>query len=363
MSHEIRTPMNGLMGMLQLLQNGELKDSEQKRYVNTAIQSTKRLNRILADILDLSRVEAGKLRIVSESFEIRESVGVITQLFETTAAEKNINLKVTIDPAIPVVVKGDSIRLQQVLGNLVGNAIKFTWDGDVIVEACLLATGNDTEHRVLCKVQDTGVGISNEVLVTLFAPFSQEERCKQINPEGAGLGLAISKQLVALMGGNMAVVSEEGVGSTFYFCIPFGRVEHTSSSALAERSGNLPTGLKVLLADDDILSRVVATTFLEKMHYQVDAVDNGDKVLAKLRNGVFDLVLVDIHMPVLDGIETARGIRAGLAGQKNKNIPIIAVTACAMEGDKQRFCDAGMSGYVAKPVAVAELQKELVRLF
>ena len=362
MSHEIRTPINGLLGTLQLLQKTGL-DGIQKAYIDTAIQSTRRLNRLLSDILDLSRVEAGKMQLHSEPFEFQDVLGSVIQLFEPTARAGNIALQWQVDPAIPQTLSGDSVRFQQVVGNLVGNAIKFTERGTVSVEAHLLPLFKEDVCRILCVVSDTGIGISDRVLVTLFDPFTQEDRWKKRKSEGAGLGLAISRQLVALMGGSMAVVSKEGEGTTFYLSVPFKREAPRLEAVPPGRQLQMPHGLKVLLAEDDLVSRMVATKFLESFGYHVDAVEHGALVLEKLQEEGYDLLLLDVQMPVLSGVEVTRAIRQGRLGERCRNIPIIAMTACAMSGDKQLFIDAGMNGYVEKPIEIATLQRELSRTF
>lgn len=362
MSHEIRTPMNGLLGTLQLLQQSGL-NRDQDSYIETAIHSSKRLNCLLSDILDLSRVEAGKMKINSEEFSISDLLDAVLQLFEPMARAKGIVLRSEIDLNIPPSLMGDVVRLHQVVGNLIGNAIKFTSQGSVSIEAHLLPAFKESEIRVLFTVSDTGIGISDQVLNTLFIPFAQEERLKKMNSEGAGLGLSISKELIGLMKGEMAVASEEGVGSTFYICIPFGRGDHSSPTIVAEPRTCIPEGLKVLVAEDDRVSRMVATKFLENFHYHVDAVQNGEQVLDRLKEEFFDLVILDVQMPVLDGVETVCAIRRGHAGEDCKDVPVIAMTACVMAGDKQRFLEVGMNGYVEKPVDIAMLREELARIF
>lgn len=362
MSHEIRTPMNGLLGILQLLQQTGLT-GEQKKLIETAIHSTKHLNRLLSDILDLSRVEAEKMNIRTETFSVKDSLITVTQLHEPTAQAKRIELKRTIDSNLPISLMGDALRLQQVLGNLVGNAIKFTQFGSVEVEAHLLPSYREDEIRVLFTVSDSGIGIPDQALRTLFNPFVQAEHPTKKNYEGAGLGLAISKHLISLMGGNIAIVSNEGAGTKIFLCLPFKKIDTLSPVIIAENRLRVPTGLKVLLAEDDKVSSMVATKFLEDLQYDVSAVENGEQVLAQLREEIFDLVVMDIQMPILDGAETARAIRLGEAGQRCKSIPILAMTACAMVGDKEKFQKVGMSGYVKKPVEVEALQSELTRIF
>lgn len=356
MSHEIRTPLSGLMGMLQLLKMTN-QDTEQGEYTEQALQSSRRLLRLLSDILDIAKVEAGKLSLVLEPLDFQDVIDSVVQLFSPVAMEKQVDLKVHINPEIPSTLLGDAARLQQVLSNLVGNAIKFTSMGHVDINAHPLSPRKQDEYHVLFSVSDTGIGMSDELVEKLFVPFTQGEQNYKRSFQGAGLGLSISKRLVELMGGNMAVESEEGVGSTLYFCIRFKRAEHGSTARSIEGKRAELTGRKVVVVDDDETSKFIALKCLEKAGHQVVAVEDGEQALAVLKEEPFDLVLMDVQMPVLDGVEATNAIRRGDAGQENKDIPIIAMTAYAMTGDKEKLLEAGMNGYVAKPVEIEELQK------
>ncbi len=360
MSHEIRTPLNGIMGMLQILKLAQLMP-EEKDYVESALQSSRRLARLLADVLDISRVEAGRLEVEKVPFDPRDVFESLRQLFLPSATQKGLVFDCRLDPAIPAKLSGDAARLQQVLSNLAGNAIKFTTSGHVELEAFLLATSDSEQHRVLFSVADTGIGIADESLDHLFDAFTQGESSYRRQYQGAGLGLAISKHLVSLMGGNMSVVSKLGVGTTFFVCIPFQCVESVpETDSVAERP--IRRGLRVLLADDDEVTRFSASRLVEIAGYEVRAVENGEQALQALRDDHYDLVLMDIQMPVMDGVEATRAIRQGLSGNNSSTIPIVAMTAYAMLGDRERFLDAGMDDYIAKPVEVEALKKVLDRL-
>lgn len=355
MSHEIRTPLNGIMGMLQLLNLTSL-DSEQNEYIDHALQSSKRLLRLLTDILDLSRVEAGKMNINQEPFDFRDSMDGVFQLFAHAAQEKKLDFNIEINNAIPGKLIGDNVRLQQILSNLVGNAIKFTNMGSIEVDAHPLPPRTPDEYRVLFAITDTGIGISDDQLERLFDPFTQVEADFTRKFQGAGLGLSITKRIIDLLGGNMAVESKEGIGSAFYFCIPFKITdsqrkihEITSPSVRLQR-------FKILIAEDDISSSIVAQKILEKLGHQTCAVKNGTLALDKLRNEQFDIVLMDIQMPIMDGVEATQAIREGDAGLQNKDIHIIAMTAYAMAGDKEKFLKMGMDGYIAKPIDASALK-------
>jgi PAS domain S-box-containing protein len=355
MSHEIRTPLNGILGMLQLLQTTSL-DTEQEEYAETAIQSSKRLTKLLSDILDISRVEAGRLEMGRESFDIVEAMQSVEQLFAPVAGQKDLAFKTGVDPAIPRNLLGDSTRIQQVLCNLVSNAIKFTDHGHVTMEATLVQSGHD-RVRVLFTVSDTGIGIPDHFFGELFEAFTQAEANSRRNYQGAGLGLVISKKLVDLMGGTITVESEEESGTTFYVTVPFELVEPQPYVEPNASSGAAPVRLRILLAEDDPASQFAMTKMLERTGHEVTAVNNGEQAIAALRGSSFDLVVMDIQMPVMDGVLATKAIRGGEAGPQNADIPIIAMTAFAMAGDRAALLDAGMNAYLAKPVEMEELEE------
>ncbi|UTF51846.1 transporter substrate-binding domain-containing protein [Desulfomicrobium sp. ZS1] len=360
MSHEIRTPLNGIMGMMQLLDTTSL-DDEQRQFCSLGIQSATRLTSLLSDILDLSRVEASMMLIRYKRFDLR---GVLTQtldLFEPVAIQTGITLSRHLDPGLPIWVVGDSIRLQQVLNNLIGNSFKFTKLGRVHVEAHALPSRSNDTLRVFFAIEDTGCGIAAEELGNLFQPFTQVSQGYTRNHQGAGLGLAISKQLVALMGGNMAVESEEGVGTTFAFCVTFNNevIPHEDEAALESRTAP-PASHRILLAEDDETTSFSISKLLEKFGHSVTVAHNGQETLEMHEANDFDLILMDVSMPVMDGIEACKRIR-GSRNSHKRDIPIIALTAYAMDGDKEKFLATGMNGYVAKPVKIECLLQSMAK--
>ena len=361
MSHEIRTPMNGILGMLQLLQTTSL-DQEQQEFTVLAIHSTNRLTQLLSDILDLSKVEAGKMKIRSEPFNLRDALLQPIDLFSPLAAQSGVKLNYHFDTDLPQEVIGDALRLQQVLTNLVGNAFKFTRQGHVTVEVYPLPARNDAEKRIFVSVSDSGCGIKDEDLAVLFQPFTQVSQGFARTHQGAGLGLTISKQLVHLMGGNMAVESEEGVGTTFYFCVTLQQ-GLASESALPPSASDLPASKarRVLLAEDDEITVFAVQKMLQKLGYEVSVAANGEKALAMLCRDDFDIILMDVQMPVMDGVEATRSIRASTSIGPKKDIPIIALTAFAMSGDREKFMAAGMDDYISKPIDLHNLQNTMNR--
>lgn len=360
MSHEIRTPINGVMSMLTLLQGSAL-NAEQAGYASTAVQACSRLLRLLTDILDLSRIEAGKLTLQPSAMQVAEVMGQTRDLFLPLAQKSGVALDFQVDERIPLMVVGDAVRLQQVLTNIVGNALKFTASGRVSVSADVLPIAPEGQCRVLFSVVDTGMGIPDDKLAMLFRPFSQVNEGYRRLHQGAGLGLSICKRLVAQMGGTLAVESEEGQGSAFYFTVLFGRSAATRPERQPVEEGAMEDlkGVRVLLAEDDQVSGMAAAMLLRKKGAVVEHVGDGAQVLDVLLRERFDVVLMDVQMPIMDGLEATGAIRSGQAGEINRNIPIIVLTAYAMDGDEQKFLRAGMSGYVSKPVGLAALLRAI----
>ncbi len=362
MSHEIRTPMNGIMGMLQLLGTTKLQD-EQRQYVNVALQSSLRLTTLLSDILDLSRIEAGKLQIVGETFALSSLKDAIFDLQSAAAREKGIALHFVLDPKVPRLLVGDEVRLRQIIFNLVGNAIKFTTNGSVTLEISMLGHTRPGQIRVLFCIEDTGIGISDALLDTIFDPFVQGEGHYTRHFQGAGLGLAIVRRLVELMGGGLAIESLEGRGTCAYVSLPFtlpktaGTTRH--GSATAATCMDESQLFTILITEDDPLSLLAVKGMLARFGYNCVEAGNGNDALRALAKQHIDLVLMDVQMPGLDGVETTRAIRKGKAGQENVSVPIVAMTAYAMSGDKETFLEAGMNEYIAKPIEMKDLKRVL----
>jgi len=363
MSHEIRTPLNGILGMLQLLKASSLEQS-QKGYLLDAIKSTNRLTRLLGDILDLSRIEAGKLAIRESEFSVANLRDSLAELFATAAREKGVGLEFNLHEGLPPALIGDENRLLQILFNLAGNALKFTEKGAVRVEAAPLTLAEASRIRVLFIVSDTGIGISDEQLKDIFEPFVQAEGSFARRYQGAGLGLSIVRKLVLMMGGELAIDNSPG-GTAIYLSLPFalpktrpGRIEPVAPVKPAAARNNL----RVLFAEDDEVSLAAGKRMLEKFGHAVTAAVNGREALARLAEGDFDLILMDVQMPVMDGVATTRAIRDSETLGGKSRIPIIAMTAYAMTGDREKFLAVGMDDYIAKPVDMEALAAIIARV-
>lgn len=366
MSHEIRTPMNGIMGMLQILQS-EHPRPDQERSISVAISSSKRLLRLLSDILDLSKVEAGKLEIRHEQFCIRDVLDTVATLLEPASTEKSLCFTVDLDPAIPPTLTGDSVRVQQILFNLTGNAIKFTEQGTITLSAHLLASPRPETARVLFSVEDTGRGIPDSLIEKVLEPFSQADGNYTRIHDGAGLGLAIVRRLVRLMNGSMAIESEEGRGTAIHVCVTFGVPEQTcTEDSGAENSGRKSLlacegPYRILLAEDEEVNEMVARRHLERLGHTVTSVSNGQQALQALLRDEFDLVLMDIQMPVMDGVQATRTLRTQPEYSRLAHLPVVVMTAHAMSGARETFLETGADDYIAKPFEPEELLRTIGR--
>ncbi|MEG6505661.1 PAS domain S-box protein [Nitratidesulfovibrio sp. 1201_IL3209] len=435
MSHEIRTPLNGALGMLQLLQTTAL-DGEQQDYLTSAITSARRLTQLLSDVLDLSRVEAGRLALRAAPFALEGVAASIRDIFLLPAREKGLELDIRLDPRLPARLVGDEARLRQIAFNLVGNAIKFTDSGSVTVELVLLGlpagaagnaaggtpAGRPAHLHLLLEVRDTGIGIPEPHLERIFEPFSQLDGSHVRRHGGAGLGLSIVRRLVALMGGELSLESTQGEGTTVFISLPFGALRdadetrqppppgqdvpeadapvtgdaglgmparHADVSALpgahprmAARATHspahgeadnpdgrarddalpeTPAGLHVLLVEDDAVNQLAVRRMLEKSGMTVTLAPDGQQALDALRHAKFDCVVMDVQMPVMDGISATRAIRTDPAFAARASIPVVAMTAHAMVGDRETFLEAGMDDYVAKPVEMGVLRRAILR--
>lgn len=376
MSHEIRTPMNGIIGMTELALASCAK-ADCGAYLGMARQSARNLLGIINDILDLARIEAGKVEIEEQVFNARASLEALFATMALDAERKGLRFDASIDESVPTRLKGDERRLLQVFTNLIGNAVKFTLEGGIGVTVTT-ASPEDIRVREACpeseaicllaSISDTGIGIPADQLERIFESFAQVGGPAHLKFGGTGLGLSISRRLVELMGGKLWVESELGKGSSFTFAVMLKSAEAarpesepTIRAAPRPKVPKVPPR-KILLAEDNEINKLLAVRLLEKRGHMVTAVENGKEALEALGREHFDLVLMDARMPEMDGEEATRIIRESTPPGVDKDIPIIALTAYALKGDRERFLAAGMNDYIAKPIDVEELDRVLAKL-
>lgn len=379
MSHEIRTPMNGIIGFLELLQREERLTRQQHRYVDTALSSGETLLSIINNVLDLSKIEAGKMEISSTKLDAVSLVREVAEFFREPAHRKGLELVISVGKGLPPALRGDPVRLRQVLVNLVGNAVKFTRRGKIFISVSMEWEDEDAAC-VRFEVMDTGIGIAPEAQSRIFKAFSQEDDSTTRRYGGTGLGLAIASQLVSMMGGTIEVESAPGRGSAFRFTAhlekqsaipapPGTRILPESLPGPVSSSGKGDTGIfsafRILLAEDNPVNQAVATAMLNYFGCHIDVVEDGLGAVDAWASRHYDLILMDCQMPRMDGYEATREIRKreklGEGKSRYRRVPIVALTAHALEGDRKACMDAGMDDYLSKPYKADQLHSILFR--
>jgi signal transduction histidine kinase len=357
MSHEIRTPINGIIGIAHLLERSGL-NTEQKEMVNLLEISSSSLLGVINDILDLSKIEAGKFKITRTETDIINICNGVVNLLRIRAIEKKLDLITNFDPKLPNYVMADSLRLNQILMNLIGNAIKFTSQGSITLKVEILnRKGNNV--RIKFSVVDTGIGIAKENIDKIFETFEQADEQTTVKFGGTGLGLSIVKNLAKLKGGLLEVTSEEGKGSTFCFTNWYEVVKEVQASEKIVKEKLMPfNNLKVLVAEDNPINKFLIVKILKDWMIDADVVENGKDALDKLRENDYDIILMDTFMPVMNGLDAIKLIREGHVPGK-ENIPVITFSAAVMENDKKTAIEAGANDVISKPFELEVLHQML----
>lgn len=367
MSHEIRTPINGILGMLQLTLMADDLQADYRDNLVTAKNCADTLLRLINDILDISKLEAGKYKIKEETFDIKQAIEETVAAQVPLANNKGLQLDCSFGNNIPKLVKGDGQRIQQVLNCLLSNAIKFTSEGSVRVKIASMDMEGENKVKIRMAVADTGIGISEANMSKLFIRFSQVDSSDTRRYGGSGLGLVITKQIIELMGGNIQVQSKEDIGSTFIVEVPM-KVVKASDDALAEVekeeepavfSINAHSKARILVAEDEPVNQQVIGKLLGMAGFSYDIAENGQKAVELFKQKIYDAALFDVQMPVMDGIAATQEIREIEQKEKRKRLPIIAVTARAMFGDKERILENKLDDYIAKPYNLNDVVETL----
>jgi signal transduction histidine kinase/CheY-like chemotaxis protein len=357
-SHEIRTPMNGIIGFTDLALKVDLKP-ELREYLNTVRTSAEWLMHIIGEILDFSRIEAGKLELDETEFSFAECLRSGIQFVQPQAVLKNLRIAVKIDDQIPIRVSGDPTRLRQIVVNLLDNAVKFTTSGSAMLSAALASESNGM-ITIRISVADTGIGISADKQKSIFEPFRLADGSIIRKTGGAGLGLAMSSRLVALMGGTINVQSQIGAGATFRFTAQFRRVAVCSAKDESCNPAGSGRSLAILVVEDNAVNGRLVTKLLESVGHQITCASNGKDAVHLAATKNFDLILMDVEMPEMDGFQATAAIRENR--HEKPHVPIYALTAHARPGDRERCLAAGMDGYISKPIQVDELVKMVAKI-
>jgi signal transduction histidine kinase/DNA-binding response OmpR family regulator len=369
MSHELRTPLNGIMGMIQLALS-ESQQGNQKHYLDLMLQESRKLLKIVNNLLELANIESGATQALMNEFRVEEALTSLLNTYALQARLKKLEFTSNIDEDVPKTLVGDVFRLRQILTNLVSNAVRHTLTGYVRLHVSHLDADQARERGLIraapdfsgpClifSVADSGVGIAKEKLGQVFESFALAEEYLTKRYSGSGLGLAIARQSAELLGGTIWVESEIGRGSAFHVALPFWSAAAKEPGTEKKRPSALPRikhQLSILLAEDELTNRMAASKILRRIGHKVTEAENGEEALAALVREPFDVILMDIQMPVMDGLKTTRHIRNGEVPGRDKGVPIVALTAYALESDRERFLEAGMNEFVSKPFEIEDL--------
>ena len=356
MSHEIRTPLNGVLAMAEVMDRSELSGVQRER-LGVVRQSGEQLLAVLNDVLDLSKIEAGKLELVEQDFDLERLANSVFDGFGALAAEKGLRFEVEVAPAARGAWRGDADRLRQIVANLVSNAVKFTAKGAVTARFEAADAGG-----LRLSVTDTGIGIAEDKILTLFEKFTQADSSTTRQYGGTGLGLAICRELAQLMGGQVSVLSQEGEGSTFIVELPFARGSGLAQVEAPAPAPDVQSGrVRVLAAEDNLVNQKVLKAIVEPMDVELTLVGDGRAAVDAWRTGAFEVILMDIQMPVMDGITAAKTIRAAELAERRPRTPILALTANALVHQVEEYLAAGMDGHVAKPIEISKLYDAMNR--
>lgn len=360
MSHEIRTPINGILGISSILQEMNMPE-DQKKFIKLINNSVQSLLSLINDILDFSKIEAGKMPLLSTKFNLKDELNNIIETFKPIADKKKIDLNLTTNDNQNIHFIGDVNRVKQILLNLIGNGLKFTEKGQVHIDV-QISVKADTKALVRFKVVDTGIGIQEEKLLTLFNPYIQAHDIRANGAGGTGLGLYISKKLVEMMGGRIFASSTYGKGSEFVFEIPLVLAKNIHTENKEKRVSSFKANGRILLAEDNFINQMVTEKFLKKSGFEVVVVNNGKEAIETLeRDQCFDLVLMDCHMPILDGYSATTMIRQ--SGKSYSEIPILALSASVLKQEQDHCKLVGMNDFISKPVTFETLEGKLKEWF
>ncbi|OGV44910.1 MAG: hypothetical protein A2017_21125 [Lentisphaerae bacterium GWF2_44_16] len=364
MSHEIRTPMNGVIVLSHLLSETNLSE-EQRDYAESLIVSGENLLKIINDILDFSKVESGKMELEMHPFYLYQTLSEVIKVISHKALEKHVEMQLKFDNSVPIRVIGDQTRIRQILINIIGNAVKFTEKGYVRTSVSLDKKKDDGKVFIRFIIEDTGIGIEKNNINRIFEKFSQEDFSTTRKHGGTGLGLAISQELIKLMGGDIGVESQKGKGSVFHFTIPFHladneeKTETTKLYKISEDDVKVFNQKRVLLAEDNPVNQKLTAKLFSKLGLMVDVASDGNEALELFKKQNYSIIFMDCRMPVMDGYEASRLIR--LTSSEKRNIPIIALTANAMPGDREKCLESGMNDYLPKPLKYDDLKNILLK--